>query len=89
MANAKKHETKARPAQPTQPDAAAEAKQTVGYAWMPRWGWVLLFFVPLLLSEYMFYRVGRGFNMVAFPIAWVAFWGWMLYRSDWAILRKR
>jgi hypothetical protein len=57
--------------------------------WIPLWGWILIFLVPLLVSEYMFYRVGRTWSMVLFPIAWVGFWVTRMYRSGWAILRKR
>jgi hypothetical protein len=85
MAKVKKQETKNPMVQPTQPESTKSVTQ---YAWMPLWGWVLLFVGPLLLSEYMFYRVGRSFSMVVFPLAWCGFWGWMLYRSDWAILRR-
>jgi hypothetical protein len=59
------------------------------FSWIPRWGWVLIFLVPLLMSEYMFYRVGRTASMVLFPVAWVAFWITLMQRSGWAVFRGR
>jgi len=35
---------------------------------------VMLFIVPLVWSEYMFYVVNKWYSMVLFPIAWVGFW---------------
>lgn len=57
--------------------------------WIPFWGWILIFLLPLILSEYMFYMVKRWFSIVAFPIAWIAFWLVMMYRSNWKILKRR
>lgn len=65
------------------------AGQSERFGWIPLWGWVAIFVVPLVISEFMFYRVGRRWSMVLFPIAWVGFWASRLYRSGWAILRKR
>ncbi len=59
------------------------------YSWIPLWGWGLIFLLPLVFSEYMFYVAGRRLSMVLFPIAWVGFWYTMMRRSDWAILNKR
>ncbi len=59
------------------------------FAWIPLWGWALIFVVPLLASEYMFYRVGRTMSMVLFPIAWVAFWVTLMRRGGWSIFKKR
>ncbi len=55
----------------------------------PLWVWGLIFILPLLFSEFMFYQVGRIFSMVAFPVAWVGFWWVMMERSDWAIFKQR
>ena len=59
------------------------------FDWIPRWGWILIFLVPLILSEFMFYMAGRRVNMILFPIAWIGFWVAMMWRSGWAILKKR
>ncbi len=56
---------------------------------IPLWGWILIFLLPLILSEFMFYRVGRTASIVIFPIAWVGFWAAMMHRSGWPILKKR
>lgn len=59
------------------------AKTPAGTGWgrFPIWAWVLIFIVPLVLSEYMFYVGGRTASMVMFPIAWVGFWAVLVYRS--------
>ncbi len=67
--------------------AKRKRKETRRYTWIPRWGWVLMFLVPLLLSEYMFYRVGRSMNMILFPIAWVGFWYTLMRRDNWRVFR--
>jgi hypothetical protein len=77
----KKRETKAK-------DADQE-EQPRAYSWIPPWGWFLLFVVPLVFSEYMFYRVGRSMSMIVFPIAWFGFWVTMMHRGGWGIFRKR
>ncbi|MBC7331976.1 MAG: hypothetical protein H5T91_06095 [Synergistetes bacterium] len=41
---------------------------------LPTWLTVILFVVPLVWSEYMFYVVNKWYSMVLFPIAWVGFW---------------
>lgn len=56
---------------------------------IPLWGWVLIFILPLLLSEFMFYVAGRLFSLIAFPIAWVAFWWIIMYRSNWKIFKRK
>ena len=65
-----------------------EEKQTSRFDWIPRWGWVLIFLVPLVLSEFMFYTVGRRVSMILFPLAWVGFWGAIMWRSGWSILEE-
>ena len=57
--------------------------------WMPLWGWVLLFLLPLLVSEFMFWNVGKIPSMIMFPIAWVGFWYVTMERAGWPILRNR
>jgi hypothetical protein len=59
------------------------------FQWIPLWGWILIFLLPLLISEFMFWNVGRTFSMILFPIAWVGFWYAMMARSGWPILKKR
>ena len=49
----------------------------------------MIFLVPLVISELMFYRVGREVSMILFPLAWIGFWVAMMQRSGWPILRKR
>lgn len=49
----------------------------------PLWLWILLFLLPLIASELMFYRAGRTISMILFPIAWIGFWAAMLYRFGW------
>jgi hypothetical protein len=51
------------------------------FGWIPLWGWILIFLVPLIASEYMFYTADRRVSMVLFPIAWIGFWVAMLRRS--------
>jgi hypothetical protein len=59
------------------------------FQWIPLWGWVLIFLLPLLMSEFMFWKVGKTFSMILFPIAWVGFWYAMMQRSGWPILKRR
>jgi hypothetical protein len=68
--------------------ALDQEKQPARFSWIPPWGWILIFLVPLIISELMFYRAGRGVSMILFPIAWVGFWVAMMWRSGWAILKK-
>jgi len=41
---------------------------------LPKWILVVLFVVPLVWSEYMFYVVKKWYSMVLFFIAWIGFW---------------
>jgi hypothetical protein len=59
------------------------------YARIPLWGWIIIFLAPLVMSELMFYRVGRWPSMILFPIVWVGFWIAMMERSGWPILPGR
>ena len=60
-----------------------------GFDWIPLWGWILIFLVPLVLSEFMFWNVGKIPSMIVFPIAWIGFWYAMMERSGWPILNGR
>ena len=59
------------------------------FDWIPTWGWVLIFFVPLAISEFMFYTAGRTASMILFPVAWIGFWVSIMYRSGWPIIKKQ
>ena len=59
------------------------------FDWIPRWGWILIFVVPLVLSEFMFYMADRRISMILFLVAWIGFWVAIMWRSGWAILKKR
>lgn len=63
--------------------------QSTGFEWVPLWGWLLIFLLPLVASEVMFWNVGRTFSMVIFPIAWIGFWIAMMERSGWPVLKSR
>jgi hypothetical protein len=65
-----------------------QIEQVQPFDWVPLWGWVLVFLVPLALSEYMFYVADRTVSMVIFPLAWIGFWYVMMRRSGWPILKK-
>ena len=56
---------------------------------IPLWGWFLIFILPLVFSEYMFYVVGKWFNMIVFPVAWVGFWLLVMYLGGWPIFIKK
>ncbi|MCR4432879.1 MAG: hypothetical protein NUV70_02385 [Caldiserica bacterium] len=56
---------------------------------IPLGGWLFIFLFPLILSEFMFYAVGKWVSMILFGIAWVGFWLALMYRSDWAIFKNR
>lgn len=68
-----------------------EAPETASpaFQWIPLWGWALIFLVPLLVSELMFWNVGKTTSMVLFPIAWAGFFYVMMQRSGWPILKNR
>ena len=59
------------------------------FQWIPLWAWILIFLLPLLISEFMFWNVGRTLSMILFPIAWTGFFYVMMARSGWAILKRR
>lgn len=80
----------ARPAEAPQAAAAAAPEQPAPrkYAWIPLWGWVLIFALPLVASEFMFYVAGHWGSMVLFPVAWIGFWATMMWRTDWVLLKR-
>ena len=88
MAKHKKQET-ARPPSTGQEAAPPLEEKRRKFDWIPLWGWVLIFLVPLVISEYMFYQVGRTVNMILFPLAWVGFWYIIMQRAGWPIFQKR
>ena len=69
--------------------AQPQEEQPRKFTWIPLWGWILIFLVPLVFSEYMFYKVGRRVSMILFPIAWIGLWVSVMHRSGWPILKKR
>ncbi|MEA3376758.1 MAG: hypothetical protein U9R72_11255 [Chloroflexota bacterium] len=71
------------------PKAEAQAETSTAFQRVPLWGWALIFLVPLIASEFMFWNVGKIPSMIIFPIAWIGFWYAMMERSGWPILRNR
>jgi hypothetical protein len=55
--------------------------QSYKFAWIPLWGWILIFLLPLIGSEFMFYVAGRIASMILFPIGWIGFWFTVVWRS--------
>lgn len=92
MAKSKKRREKKSPAnqrRQAKPHTQDQEEQPGKFAWIPLWGWILIFLVPLVISEVMFYKAGREVNMILFPLAWIGFWVAIMHRSGWPILRKR
>jgi len=92
MAKSKKRRDKKRLSkqdQPATPSAEDQEARIRSFDRIPLWGWILIFLLPLIASEFMFYRVERWPSMVIFPLAWIGFWASMMHRSGWAILKKR
>jgi hypothetical protein len=92
MAKSKKQRKNKQPSKQGQqatPSAKDQEVRIRSFDRIPLWGWVLIFLVPLILSEFMFYRVGRTASMIIFPLAWVGFWAAMMHRSGWPILKER
>lgn len=83
----KKRESQLHQDQPAGLDPQPEPPRK--FTWIPLWGWILIFLVPLVLSEYMFYVAGRIASMIIFPIAWIGFWVALMQRSGWPILKKK
>ncbi len=92
MTKSKKRRKKRQPSKQGQqatPSAKDQEQRIRAFDRIPLWGWVLVFLVPLILSEFMFYQAGRTASMVIFPLAWIGFWAAMMQRSGWSILKKR
>ncbi len=92
MTNSKKQRDKKQPSKQDQqatPSAKDQEEQLRKFERIPLWGWILIFLVPLILSEFMFYQAGRLPSMIIFPLAWIGFWAAMMQRSGWPILKKR
>ena len=91
MAKSKKRRKKqpSKQSQQAKPSTKDQEQRISAFDRIPLWGWVLVFLVPLILSEFMFYQAGRTASMVIFPIAWIGFWAAMMNRSGWPILKKR
>jgi hypothetical protein len=70
------------------PASNVEQKPGVIQKKQPRY-WVRLavFFVPLILSEIMFWKVGRVWNAVIFPVVWIAFFYFQMKRGGWNIFK--
>jgi hypothetical protein len=91
MARRRKRTKKRRSSSQSQqapPQSQADEEQPRKFAWIPLWGWILIFLLPLILSEFMFYMVGRVASMIMFPVAWIGFWLALMKRSHWSILKK-
>lgn len=69
--------------------AEEQAETNAAFQWIPRWGWAVIFLVPLIISEFMFWNVGKIPSMIIFPVAWIGFWYAMMARSGWPILKNR
>ena len=92
MAKSKKQQGKKRPSTQSQqatPGTKDQEEQPGKFDQIPLWGWILIFLVPLIASEFMFCRVEKWHSMVIFPLAWIGFWAAMMQRSGWPILKKR
>jgi hypothetical protein len=70
-------------------DFSGPQEEKRAFEWVPLWGWVLIFLLPLIASELMFWNVGKIPSMVMFPIAWVGFWYITMERAGWPILKNR
>lgn len=55
---------------------------------MSKRGFALLFIIPFILAELLFYFGERQFSMMLFPFLWVGFWAALLWANDWVPLRK-
>jgi len=75
--------------QPEKKPTPSQEEETRRFEWIPLWGWILVFLVPLALSEYMFYAAERYASMAIFPVVWIGFWAIMMERSGWSITKKR
>ena len=73
---------------PETPTPTVEPKPGLSRKKQPRY-WVRLavFLVPLILSEIMFLNVGKIWNAVIFPVAWVAFFYFQMKRGGWNVFK--
>ncbi len=55
---------------------------------MKKWQFALLFIIPFILAEVLFYFGGRPVSMMIFPFLWVGFWAALLWANDWVPLKK-
>lgn len=85
----RKNQTSERPVKKPEAAPVLQEETSRKFGWVPLWGWALIFLVPLIISEYMFYMVGRTLNMILFPVVWIAFWVVIMQRSGWPILKNR
>ena len=92
MAKSKKRRGKKSPqknqSRKAQPGTQSDEERSSQFGWIPLWGWLLIFLVPLIISEFMFYTAGRRISMILFPVVWIGFWVAMMQRSGWSILKK-
>ena len=89
MAKRKKQKTAKLPSTGQEATPPPEEMRRRKFGWVPLWVWILIFVMPLIISEYMFYVVGRTVNMILFPLAWVGFWFIIMRRSGWPILKRK
>ena len=73
----------------TKSDFSGHQEEKRPLEWMPLWGWVLLFLLPLIASELMFWNVGKIPSMILFPVAWIGFWYVTMERAGWPMLKNR
>lgn len=94
--SSKKKQRKKKPPSELQRQAASRTQsqeepeeQSSQYEWIPFWGWILIFLVPLALSEYMFYVADRRPSMILFAVAWIGFFVTIMHRAGWPIIKRR
>ncbi|MCX5976618.1 MAG: hypothetical protein NTV33_07280 [Coprothermobacterota bacterium] len=65
-----------------------EPKPGLSQRKQPRY-WIRLavFLVPLIVSEIMFLTVGRTWNAVIFPVAWIGFFYFQMKRGGWNVFK--
>lgn len=88
MTKVKRREKKRQLRQNQPATSQPETEPPRKFTWIPLWGWILIFLVPLIFSEFMFYVAGRILSMILFPIVWIGFWVALMHRSGWVILKK-
>lgn len=88
MAKRKRPQNKVPPSTSQEAAPPPEETRRRKFGWIPLWGWILIFVMPWVVSEGMFYMAGRTANMIPFPLAWIGFWIAIMWRSGWPILKK-